>query len=260
MTLIKCSDKWIAALFCLLSVLIADLQISAMGAPQNVSALKLEQTHCTLGNVEVLINSQAVKIFIKKSDTVLIARAPAWKVMWYRKDTKTAYELPFDSWHKFGSKLVPLGSFASRSFTRESVTKVNGEHVVKLHSGEGKKLLDFWVVEDAPAAAQGCDVIVSFFRLPLAKGVPYRCKVTYGDHEESTKTSVSWIKNSSLFEKEEGTRLDTAKISRVTVPSAEFDYPQNYKMVKNEQQVWLTSGAREAMDDLFNMPTLEYKK
>jgi hypothetical protein len=231
--------------------------VSAKGT---TNALKLEQTHCTLGNIEVLINSQAVRLLIKKSNTILLARAPNWKIVWFRNDTKLAFEMALGLWLKDGSELVPIGNLSQRPFLRKGVTNMNGESVVDLHSDEGDKVLDYWVLEDASVAAQACDVIRGFYRLPPAKGVPYGLKLTYRKHDADVKTPVSWTRNTALFEKEEGTRLATTKISHVTVPSTEFDYPLNYKVVKNEQQIWLTSGARAAIDDLLNMPTLEYKK
>jgi len=256
----KRTDVWLTLVFCLLLACNCMPAALAKGQAQTVGVLKLEQTHCTIDKIEVLLSNQAVKIKIKKSDTFLIARAPTWKVVWYRNDPKTAFEISFSEWCTTGTKLVPIGTFRPRPFKQEGVTKISGESIVKLSSNERKKLLDFWLVDDRTRPQPASDILISLFRLPPAKGVPYKFKVTYLQPDVENKTQISWIKGGSLFEKEEGTRLYTTKMSRVTVPSSEFDYPQNYKLVKQEQQVWLTSGTREAVDDLLNMPTLEYKK
>jgi hypothetical protein len=232
----------------------------AKGQSQTVTALKLEQSHCTIGKVEVLISDQAVKITINKSHTFLVARAPTWKVVWYRNDPNVAYETSLAEWCKTGTKLVPLGGLGERPFDKVGVTNINGQHIIKLHNQEEKKTVDVWFVDDRTKPIQACRILAGLFRVPEQKGVPYRCKLTYRLPDIPVNSQVSWTKTSSLFEKAEGTRLDTTKISKVNVANSEFDYPRGYKIAKFEQGVWLSSGATEAVDDLLNMPTLDYKK
>jgi hypothetical protein len=256
----KRTEGWLALILCVALALNLSLQALAKELAQPVHALKLEQTHCTLGNVEVLVTNQAIKVSIKKSQVYLVAHAPTWKVVWYRNDPKLAFECPFADWCKTGTKLAPIGTFGQRKFKKEGVAKISGQSILKLRSDENKKTLVFWVVDDSTKPLEACNVLVGLFRVPLVQGIPYKFKLTYLNPDKPNNNPVSWMRTGRLFEKEEGTRLDTTKISSVTVPSTEFDYPRNYKLVKQEQEVWLSAGAAEAVDDLLNMPTLEYKK
>src|SRR5271156_5587678 len=95
----------------------------AKSSTKQVQVLKLVQQNYFLGSIEVLIASDAVKVLIKDSQSVLLARGPHWKIVEYSPKKRLSHEAELAGFRQVGSKMLNIGGF-NNQLAWNSLSKV----------------------------------------------------------------------------------------------------------------------------------------
>jgi hypothetical protein len=234
----------------------------AKSSTKQVQVLKLVQQHYILGSVEVLIASDAVKVLIKDSQSVLLARAPHWKIVEYSPKKRLSHEVELADFRQVGSKMLSIGGFnnqlAWNTLSKVGEDKVEGQLVVKLGRASarvGDRIDDWYISSKTPKEIPM--ILANFFRLPESPGIPIRF-VTEAVVERKSER-LPWLARVDQLGKigsvSTNQFLVTKAITKVQLPEAEFAYPVGYTVSSNESFLLINNDKQELLESIFSSGT-----
>jgi hypothetical protein len=244
----------------LLSIwLLACAPTFARSNSQTVQAFKLAQSHVTLGPIDVFYTNDAVKMVLKNNGTILLARAPSWKVSVFRPAAKVAYEQSLQSFEKNGLRCVVVPYIPDVTFHRQSVEHVNGETIVESSETTDKdSKYDYWMIEPVAIPMQACEILEKAVRVPYRHAIPIKLLGDEPGHDDfRSKDKIAWHlggRERMAGGRTTSVRIQTFTWSKVNLPRSEFDYPVGYKAVQSEPEVFMTDRAKMMVEDLLGGP------
>jgi hypothetical protein len=243
---------------------IAFLPMGVKASREKIKMLELTQAHCALGGLKVQFSPDAVRILLLKNHSVIVARAPGWRVICYRPATKQFFDYPFEKWKVIGPTLSLAGDAIQGNvlegvFVKQKEYKLDGERVLHLVSNNGRAC-EYSVIKAPKGSEKACTILESFLRTPRLTAIPVSFNIASIQIPISQQKGfgAGWVetraKSSNLIG---GYRLMTASIKQVTVASSDLEIPKDYKRANNEAEIWLTPESKSAIGDLLNMSGLD---
>jgi len=240
--------KLIAGAFALLSSPAADA-LPATEKEQNTGATLIKQRHEYFGDVRIYFTHDAVRVIFDNKGTIVVAKAPAWNVTEYSPQTKVAYQASFKDWMKGGLSMdISSDDAEDMRFKKEGANFIGDEKATKYIGVDKRARARYWIDEQIDCPLSASLIIQRLYRLPIIKtGFPL--ELSASTMWQRDKNSIVWLP--PLLKKAAHPiyycTLTTNDIRKVDLPKTEFDYPTNTRLVKHEDDVWLTAPTRSVM-------------
>lgn len=239
-----------------------DLAFAAPAVPAKTRSVEVfQQRHCYLGNLELLLAPDAVRISENVNGTVITAKAPDWRVFVYNRRNKLYYDMSLEVWKKHGlrSVWVMMAHMSDWPIVKTGTDKVVGRDVdvytlaadpqarakIRMH-----KPVDFrygqageFFVDKAPGAKERAIVIVQLYKVPEVYQVPLFLKVYNPDGSGYFGVSNTSAPKQSLI-------LQTFSQKRANVSTDAFDLPPGYKRAKDDSDVTISKSSCDSLDSI----------
>ncbi|MDX1985788.1 MAG: hypothetical protein SFV17_03780 [Candidatus Obscuribacter sp.] len=202
-------------------------------ADKAADGFNLYQTSTILGDQNIFVSAQGIKIFDRKSITGLTASAPDWQVCLYNNNTKRYCLLPFKSYGGLGkgASLTTGGFNLNKLPLKQSKkTETRGLAAIELTTTsdfEKKQQKDFeresadprfpqsaelLVADKMPVPAQAATILCRYYGVPEGKGLPLQFKFV------SLRGELHYM-------------LMTNSLQAMKTSRKGFEKPQDYKLV-----------------------------
>ncbi len=208
------------------------------------------QKHYLLGRWVISLTKDRVKAVSLVDGYSIVAIAPAWKVVFYRDDTRKSFETSMASFLKTG--LLITGGYVTEAYVEKSVprpSKYKGLQTTayEFYRGDMSASKPAWTLADVPKEAAVrlskywtapfisnqpaiCHFVQKLFTVPLAPGYPIAFIDTRTD---KTSNAV----------------LDVLSCKTMPPGDVPIEYPKNYKVCKSERDVTLSAHNMQNMDE-----------
>lgn len=229
-----------------LAALLFSFSMFACRSAFAAQAILLVQDSNVTGSQNVYVSPKALRIDNKKTSTTIICKAPKWQVDVYNKRNRTIYSCAaqdfkgsfFNTFTK-----VQRENFAAIKWKKLGMETRDGVELtnlgVQLDGKRGHLDLmnvdvrngNYFVATSLKLPSKACDVLATFYSLPLVGEIPVQC-VFYGVHGESL------------------TPLSTREIKSISVVDPFFEVPK-FARAKSEREVFIDPAAHQTIEDMF---------
>jgi hypothetical protein len=224
------------------------------GAKPDGSEWILEQKHQDLGNLDLYVCHDAIKIVNQQWGYQLLAKAPGWSVHCFRPDDKTEWVGELDQFNgpAMINPMAPTTKITDH-FGAFGKGKINGLRYTKYAPTAGS-IGAIYGADDVPIAAQAAELICRYYniadtgKLPLYRS-NYRGK---GQQAPAIKKNL-WLNMDYGRDLRGGLIVSFVTQSGKQVPfnSADFDYPKGYAR-RPLTQVAYSSQQKDTLNDVIN--------
>jgi hypothetical protein len=205
------------------------------------------------GEMKVYLTKDAVKAFDAKTSTVLVSKAPDWKVLIFNTSSKTIYTSSFDRFKgydridrqvmigfKFGG--LPLekkpgtdsvvGQKVNIYGTSAKTEKSYHERYLKGEiTGGSARRARLLVSSNWPVPPQPGVILSQLYGIAPTSGIPLQFEC---ENQEGKKKL----------------NLETRSIKNVAIEARQFDCPSGYRRVANIESVHIDAGGQTAMEEM----------
>jgi hypothetical protein len=210
------------------------------------NATLLVQESTVTGSQNVYITPRALRIDNKKTGTTIVCKAPQWQVDIYNKRNRSVYSCaPQEFKASFFNTFTKVyrENFASLKWKKSSSENRDGIEIsklgVQLDGKRGRLDLmnvdvrsgEYFVATSFKLPSKACDVLATFYSLPLVGEIPIQC-IFYGMHAETL------------------TPLSTKEIKNISVVDPFFEVPK-FAVAKSERDVFIDPTARQTIEEMF---------
>ncbi len=230
-------------------------------APKTRSVEVIQQKHCYLGNLELILAPDAVRISENVNGTVIISKAPDWRVFVYNKRNKLYYDMSLEVWKKHGLRCVwvmmahmsdwPIVKTGSdRLVGREAdvytlAADPQARAKIRMH-----KPVDFrygqageFFVDKAPGPKERATVVVQLYKVPEIQQIPLSLKVYNPDNSGYFGVSNTSAPKQQFI-------LQTFSYKRANVSCDAFDLPPGYKRARDDSEVTISKSSSDSLDSI----------
>ncbi len=244
----------------ILSALIGSQSVRAAG--QGTQEVEIfQQKHAYLGNLELVLAPDAVRISENVNGTIVTSRGPLWKVYVYNKRNKLYYDMTLEVWKKHGLRAVwvmmantsewPIVKTGSEKLIGRDVdvyvlpADPNARAKLRMH-----KPIDFnyghageYLADKKPGAAERATVMVQLYKLPDIKQIPLMLMIY-----NPGNTGFFGVSNARGAAKQY--LLQTFSAKKAVLPKNTFDLPAGYKRAKDDSEVTISKSSSDSLDSI----------
>lgn len=210
----------------------------------------LKQKAQDTGEHTVYITPDAVKIVCNSGGYNILAKAPAWQVYCYRPDSKEYWTGDLEQFNG----IIMINPFAVPSIKTEVLsdqTKVTykGHQCTRYTKPKlGRPVV--MVADDIEVSAKACELLCRYYYVTKMTKVPVYRLVKAIPHKAGM--SHQWLDANVARDLRSGDRvaLDTDSWKKIVFNAADFEYPKDYKRIKDINQVGYSSARRDALGDM----------
>lgn len=225
----------------------------------------LTQRYQQSGFQTIYVSNSAVKI-TTSFGCCLLAKAPDWKVEFYRPSEKTIWEGTIEEIPEFSSMLNPYKRRFGYVKTGEFSALRTGEGIVAgikytaFTSDNSFRRLSYWTANEIKVDPNCGKVICRATGLPPLKQIPLYIRVTRKDPktyaQEAADRRQYWVKaNQSIVPNDLRSgpieRLSTLASKQTTFRSSDFEIPSNYMRVKDLIDVAYSRSMKKDAESVF---------
>ncbi len=242
-------------------LLIITCSYHATAAEKQVQSTVLEQVTATHGPVTTFVSPVAVKLQFTDVNAYLVARAPTWRVMLVNVDSKLVYECPYEKWLSHG---ISRSYFGAEPDEQQSASVLTKGHNCKyadkmcelyfinmrLKSGRQSRIANYYLLSEPKPDSHACKVLEKWLAVPFSEGIPVAMKW----YDETTGETYRAKQNKSLssFHALYADNVDTKRVYNRNVNESFFSYPQSFKPVKTENEIFSTRETRHDAESIFS--------
>jgi hypothetical protein len=236
----------------LISVLLATFCLAnqAVVAKTAGSEWVIQQNSPDLGPLNVFISDQAVKVECTRRGYCLLAKAPDWQVYYYRPADKTIWMSSLEAFNG----LLLVNPFSISKYDKGAANKVGvityaGLHCVQLRPVNPKLWIEY-ASDEISTNPKVCEFINRYYYLPNTGRVPLYRKIEVFDNKR--KLTHEWLAAdiSADLRNQPRVVLSTVDAKKVAYHAADFDVPQNFKLVHNVNDISLSNNNKQQINDL----------
>ncbi len=242
-------------------VLAGSTYATAAAAPKSRSVEIIQQKHCYLGNLELMLAPDAVRISENVNGTVVTSKAPDWRVFVYNKRNKLYYDMSLEVWKKHGLRCVwvMMAHMSDWPIVKTGSEKLAGRDAdiytlaadpqarakLRMH-----KPIDFrygqageFFVDKAKGPKERAVVVVQLYKVPEVQQIPLSLKIYNPDNSGYFGVSNTTAGKQQFI-------LQTFSQKRATVPYDAFDLPPGYKRAHDDSEVTISKSSSDSLDSL----------
>jgi hypothetical protein len=224
-----------------LPILLGRLALPAFAAPEKAE-LVLYQTHGDNGPHILHLTATEIHVVNKQAKYELVAKAPKWDVVIFRRDDKKAFTANFALFHSF-SVYGPIVHFqGSESFKKISTTKKQDLVLTKYQKAPGSFIV---MIENFKIPAQAGEILKIYYRIPLA-GIPFEHRMRAKSRKEATMDPHVQLPDGPL----DKIQLLTDKWQFQAVDEKDFVVPKGLKPVKTQSEVLLSDQKKDEFNSI----------
>lgn len=218
------------------------IPVTAYGADGVVWRLK--QEHFVSGTQDVYFKKNALKVVNSTLGFVLVAKAPDWNIVAYRRGAAKIYRQSLCKWLASGLTCLyfPDVRPSRMKLVKEFAYKKNGLSIVKFKGFDGRKqIVEYELYTQAGLDPRMGSILQFFYRLPPTDGLPIR--FSYFGAQKLDKNDPFYS-----FQLAPSERLKTLLIEKAD--SIDFEIPRGYKTVLNDRDVIIGDRIKSGMEDI----------
>jgi len=221
----------------------------------------IQQKHCYLGNLELVLAPDAVRISEGVNGTVITARAPGWRVFVYNKRNKLYYDMSLDVWKKHGLRAVwvMMAHMSDWPIVKTGSEKLLGHdadiYTLPADPAARAKLrmhkpVDFrygqageYVVDKKIGSKEIALVVVQLYKVPEIAQIPLSLKIYNPDNS-------SYFGVSNISAGHQQLILQTLSRKKAFLPNDAFDLPPGYQRAKDDSEVTISKSSADSLDSI----------
>ncbi len=250
--------NWSSALALILSSLFV---FPADAAPALKQVDILQQKHGYLGTLEVIQAQDAIRISENVNGTVILSKAPQWRVYVYNTRNKLYYDMSLDVWKKHGLRVtwVMMANTSEWPVVKVGSEKILGRDTdvyllpadpnarakLRMHKPIDftyGKAGEYWI-DKKPAAKERTTVILQLYKMPEVPNTPLKLRAF---------TTGTYFGVSHASGGREQMLLQTFSIKSAKVPANTFELPPGYKRAKDDSDVTISKSNSDSLDSIVN--------
>lgn len=207
----------------------------------------LRQSGEIVGDRNVFLRADAIRIDSPKSGYSIVSKAPDWRVTIYNRRSRKYTDMPHEAFRGDTTSKLYSGDRSALSNGRwtksNKIGKFDGHPTclytmesTKLSMSMGNRITDakYTVVKDIAINPKAYDILRYIYQLPTIPGVPL--EVTFQDLEDNFLVNP----------------LRTHKIAEVTLSDGEFSLPPGLARTKNPMDVLVDPVSHDAYEGFAN--------
>jgi hypothetical protein len=252
----------------LCAVLFLACPLDCAATPKIISspekALVFHQKDYYRGLADMIITPSAVRLNLNGGTTYLIAKAPAWRVVFFNDRDKVAMDMtlteylrhypkwwPFERGRPAGIRFPPMERIGSIDYLGRTCLKYGQLDLPSngmINPRRRYQAIHYvWAGKRIPAAV--CQILGTLVGDPELPGVRL-CQVNLQVPNQSKTAGRDLV---ALFDLASSPpcSLSTVKIEEKVYPASYFDYPTKFKKVQFEMDVWTDSVKQKNGEELF---------
>lgn len=221
----------------------------------------IKQKHAYLGSLEMILAEDALRISENVNGTVVIARAPQWKVTVYNTRNKLYYDMSLDTWKKHGLRVTwvmmantsdwPVVKAGSEKFLGRDTdvyllpADPNARAKIRMHKPVDfnyGKAGEYWV-DKKPGPRERTTVIMQLYKLPEVPQTPLALKAFNPGNSGFFGVSNTAAGKETML-------LQTFSIKKAMMPASTFDVPSGYKRAKDDSEVTISKSNADSLDSI----------
>lgn len=221
----------------------------------------LQQKHCYLGSLEMILAADAVRVSESVNGTVVVSKAPQWKVSVYNTRNKLYYDMSLDTWKKHGLRVTwvmmantsdwPVVKAGSEKFLGRDTdvyllpADPNARAKIRMHKPVDfnyGRAGEYWVDKIA-GPRERATVIMQLYKLPEVPQTPLKLKVY-----NPGNSGFFGVSNTAAGK--EQMLLQTFSIKKAIMPASTFDVPSGYKRARDDSEVTISKSNSDSLDSI----------
>lgn len=234
------------------------LKPAQAAASAKVDVWEIRQQSDQLGPVVVYVCPTGVKFTAEKGGFSVFSKSPTWKVIGYNDVEHTGYEISIDEWPKHGLKM-----FNSQNDMQDGVKSVFHDPLLKMDLLQSQVKVSgrYFGSEDPALFRSAKKTSLAAARLRTATQIKLdknTKKVVEGIY--SLPYSGGFPVEFTNLTTDGGARsvYKTESIKQAKVDPAIFNYPKNYRAVKDKFDVYVTHKQRKTFEEFLDVFTDNY--
>ncbi|MDR3614961.1 MAG: hypothetical protein P4L53_15480 [Candidatus Obscuribacterales bacterium] len=236
----------------LISVLLATLFLAnqAVIAKTSGSEWVLKQGSSDLGQQNVYVCEDAVKIESVRYGYHVLAKAPDWRVYCYRPGEKKMWVTPLNDF----SGILLINPFAISKYTPGTLNTAGAVTYAGLKCQQFRpltaKLFVIFATDEISTNPKICEFINRYYYLQNSGRVPLFKNIEHVVNNR--KLNHNWLTSdvSADLRKDPRVVLETLEAKKVPYRSVDFEIPQNYTIVNSVNDISLSKSSKATLNDL----------
>ncbi|MBX3072626.1 hypothetical protein KF913_01840 [Candidatus Obscuribacterales bacterium] len=216
---------------------------SAMSANAQEQGWALTQRSTQMGDLYTYVSPNGLKWTVPKIGANIATQGPGWNVSMYNDKTKSYYTTTFQQWQQtimrkdqrsLEMRQRPWSKAGSGNVAGLKATKYimqNSAPVAGRRSLNAVAAAECWVADDITVPAAVADMLANTYGMPKTKYFPLRISYTGTDGKP-------------------GIALDTYRAEARAMPANAFAFPQGYKLVASQAEVFMDDETQQMMNDM----------
>jgi hypothetical protein len=226
-----------------LAIFLGWFSLPAFAEPEKTE-LVLYQTHGDNGPHILHLTATEIHVVNKQAKYELVAKAPKWDVVVFRRDDKKSFTASLALFHSF-SVYGPIVHFqGSESFKKISTTTKQDLVLTKYQKAPGSFIV---MIENFKIPAQAGEILKIYYRLPIA-GIPYEHRMRANSRKQPTLDPHVQLPDGTL----DKIQLVTDKWQFQAVEEKDFVVPKGLTPVKTQSEVLLSEKKKDEFNSILD--------